>query len=92
MRRKQDSPRVYGFSESDDHPTHPEADYVVIFREVNTLTQAIKHETTVFVATMRKCGVQLPSPILVNFCCFPCFTIETVPFPFIPTSLFSFSL
>ncbi|XP_044982557.1 uncharacterized protein LOC123449325 isoform X2 [Hordeum vulgare subsp. vulgare] len=71
---EEDNAREYESSESDDHPTPPEADYVVIFRSclsgpqmerVNTLIQEIKPETTVFVATMRKCDVQLPSPLLI---------------------------
>uniref|UniRef100_A0A8R7JXF9 TF-B3 domain-containing protein n=1 Tax=Triticum urartu TaxID=4572 RepID=A0A8R7JXF9_TRIUA len=32
---------------------------------VNTLIQKVKPETTVFVATMRRCDVQLPSPLLI---------------------------
>ncbi|VAH00925.1 unnamed protein product [Triticum turgidum subsp. durum] len=70
----EDSAREYESSESDDHPTPPEADYGVIFRSylsgtqmerVNMLIHKIKPETTVFVATMRKCDVQLPTPLLI---------------------------
>ena len=76
---EEDSAPEYESSESDDHPAPPEADYGVIFRSylfgaqmerVNTLIQKVKPETTVFVATMRRCDVQLPSPLLVNFCSF----------------------
>ena len=71
----EDIAREYESSESDDHPTPPEADYGVIFRSylsgtqmerVNMLIHKIKPETIVFVATMRKCDVQLPTPLLVN--------------------------
>uniref|UniRef100_A0A452XP12 TF-B3 domain-containing protein n=1 Tax=Aegilops tauschii subsp. strangulata TaxID=200361 RepID=A0A452XP12_AEGTS len=70
----EDSGREYESSESDDHPTPPEADYGVIFRSylsgtqmesVNTLIHKIKPETIVFVATMRKSDVQLPTPLLI---------------------------
>ncbi|XBJ22098.1 hypothetical protein VPH35_000534 [Triticum aestivum] len=70
----EDSAREYESSESDDHPTPPEADYGVIFRSylsgtqmerVNMLIHKIKPETIVFVATMRKCDVQLPTPLLI---------------------------
>ncbi|KQK07742.1 uncharacterized protein LOC100837372 [Brachypodium distachyon] len=70
----EDSAQQYESSESDDHPTPPEADYGVIFRnclsgaqieKVNTLIQKIQPGTVVFVATMRKCDVQLPSPLLI---------------------------
>ncbi|XP_037481928.1 uncharacterized protein LOC119360353 isoform X2 [Triticum dicoccoides] len=72
--KSEDSGREYESSESDDHPTPPEADYGVIFRSylsgtqmesVNTLIHKIKPETIVFVATMRKCDVQLPTPLLI---------------------------
>lgn len=70
----EDIAREYESSESDDHPTPPEADYGVIFRSflsgtqmerVNMLIHKIKPETIVFVATMRKCDVQLPTPLLI---------------------------
>ncbi|KAM3399865.1 hypothetical protein ACQJBY_004996 [Aegilops geniculata] len=72
--KSEDSGREYESSESDDHPTPPEADYGVIFRSylsgaqmesVNMLIHKIKPETIVFVATMRKCDVQLPTPLLI---------------------------
>uniref|UniRef100_A0A452XP23 TF-B3 domain-containing protein n=1 Tax=Aegilops tauschii subsp. strangulata TaxID=200361 RepID=A0A452XP23_AEGTS len=72
--KSEDSGREYESSESDDHPTPPEADYGVIFRSylsgtqmesVNTLIHKIKPETIVFVATMRKSDVQLPTPLLI---------------------------
>ncbi|CAM0957868.1 unnamed protein product [Alopecurus aequalis] len=72
--KSEDSAREYESSESDDHPTPPEADYGVIFRncltgaqmeKVNTVIQEIQPKTVVFVATMRKCDVQLPSPLLI---------------------------
>ncbi|KAM0918068.1 hypothetical protein ACQ4PT_009077 [Festuca glaucescens] len=61
-------------AQSDAHPTPPEADYGVIFRsclsgaqmeKVNPLIQKIQPKTIVFVATMRNCDVQLPSPLLI---------------------------
>ena len=73
---EEDSAREYESSESDDHPTPPEADYGVIFRsclsgaqmeKVNTVIQEIQPKNVVFVVTMRKCDVQLPSPLLVYF-------------------------
>jgi hypothetical protein len=73
---EEDSAQEYESSESADHPTPPEADYGIIFRsclsgaqmdKVNRLIQEVKPKTIVFVATMRKCDVQLPSPLLVCF-------------------------
>uniref|UniRef100_A0ACD5W7Q5 Uncharacterized protein n=1 Tax=Avena sativa TaxID=4498 RepID=A0ACD5W7Q5_AVESA len=73
---EEDSAREYESSESADHPTPPEAAYGVIFRsclsgaqmeKVNTVIQEIRPKATVFVATMRKSDVQLPSPLLVYF-------------------------
>uniref|UniRef100_A0ACD5W377 Uncharacterized protein n=1 Tax=Avena sativa TaxID=4498 RepID=A0ACD5W377_AVESA len=71
---EEDSAREYESSESADHPTPPEAAYGVIFRsclsgaqmeKVNTVIQEIRPKATVFVATMRKSDVQLPSPLLM---------------------------
>jgi hypothetical protein len=74
---EEDNVREYKSFESDAHPTPPEADYGVIFRsclsgaqieKINPLIQKIQPEAIVFVATMRNCDVQLPSPLLVYFC------------------------
>ncbi|KAK1691979.1 hypothetical protein QYE76_008676 [Lolium multiflorum] len=71
---EEDSAQEYESSESADHPTPPEADHGIIFRscpsgaqmdKVNRLIQEVKPKTIVFAATMRKCDVQLPSPLLM---------------------------
>jgi hypothetical protein len=71
---EEDSAREYESSESADLPTPPEADFAIIFRsclsgaqmdKVNRLMKEVQPKTIVFVATMRKCDVQLPSPLLV---------------------------
>uniref|UniRef100_A0ACD5ZM09 Uncharacterized protein n=1 Tax=Avena sativa TaxID=4498 RepID=A0ACD5ZM09_AVESA len=71
---EEDSAREYESSDSADHLTPPETDYGVIFRnclsgaqmeKVNSVIQEIQPKATVFVATMRKPDVQLPSPLLM---------------------------
>ncbi|CAM0957885.1 unnamed protein product [Alopecurus aequalis] len=70
----EDNPHEYDSFKPDDDPGHPEADCVVIFRSsmsgaqherVTDHIRQIQPETAVFVAIMKQCDIQLPSPLMI---------------------------